>query len=214
MAVDPSQLTRRERRKHEVHTRIIEAAMALFEERGPQETTVAEIAERADVAHKTFFNHFPSKQHLLRAISEQSIDGLLETIEDARKQPGSNAERIHAFFTQVAEDAESAGPMRRELLTELIHTAHQSGNEPQQARRLHDAFAALVRDGVDSGEFRRDHDLETLTEMVQGAFYVLMFSWANLESYPLRARADAAARFLTDAMTDAPAPRRDSTSTS
>jgi AcrR family transcriptional regulator len=202
MSVDPSQLTRRERRKHEVHTRIIEAAMALFEERGPQETTVAEIAERADVAPKTFFNHFPSKQHLLRTISEHSIEGLLANIEEVRKQPGTTAARIHSFFALVAENAESAGPMHRELLTELIHTAHESGNEPQQARRMHDAFEALVRDGVESGEFGSVHDLETLTEMVQGAFYVLMFSWANLESYPLRARAGAAARFLTDAMID------------
>jgi len=210
MAVDPSQLSRRERRKHEVHTRIIEAAMTLFEERGPRETTVAEIAERADVAPKTFFNHFPTKQHLLRAISEQSIDALLEDIEEVRKRPGTTAARIQSFFALVAENAESAGPMHREVLTELIHTAHESGNEPQQALRMHDAFEALVRDGVDSGEFGGCHDLETLTEMVQGAFYVLMFSWANLESYPLRARAEAAARFLSDAMSHAP--RRRATS--
>jgi AcrR family transcriptional regulator len=203
MAVDPSQLTRRERRKHEVHTRILEGAMALFEERGPQETTVAEIAERADVAPKTFFNHFPSKQHLLRAIAEQSMDQLFTDIEDVRKRPGSAAGRLRAFFALVAENAEAAGPMHRELLTELIHSAHESGDEPQQARRMHDAFASLVRDGVEAGEFGRHHTLETLTEMVQGAFYVLMFSWANLETYPLRARAEAAARFLCDAMTDA-----------
>ena len=37
----------------------------------------------------------------------------------------------------------------------------------------------------------------------QGAFYVLMFNFANLEDYPLRRQALAAARFLGDAMTNA-----------
>ena len=40
--------------------------------------------------------------------------------------------------------------------------------------------------------------------MIIGAFYVLMFDWANLESYPLRQRALAAARFLGDAIAAPP----------
>ena len=37
-----------------------------------------------------------------------------------------------------------------------------------------------------------------------GAFYVLMFNWANLDAYPLERQAEAAARFLADAMTVQP----------
>jgi AcrR family transcriptional regulator len=195
-------LTRRERRKLEVHTRILEAAVALFEKRGPRETTVVEICERADVAHKTFFNHFPTKQHLLRAIAEASIEELLVDIEEIRKQPGSTRLRIERFFARIADNAEAAGPMHRELLTEIIYAAHEAGTEAQQARRLHAAFEGLVGEGAASGDLTRHHDVKTLTEMVQGAFYVLMFNFANLEDYPLRRRALAAARFLGDAMTD------------
>ncbi len=56
---DAPELTRRERRKREVRGRILAAAVGLFDERGFGATKVAEICERADVAHKTFFNHFP-----------------------------------------------------------------------------------------------------------------------------------------------------------
>jgi AcrR family transcriptional regulator len=193
--------SRRERRKLEVRTRILDAAIALFDERGPRQATVAEISERADVAPKTFFNHFPTKQHVMREIAEQAMEQLLVDIEEVRKRPGTTRERIERFFTLLSHNALAAGPMHRELLTEIIHAAHGSGNEAQQARRLHEAFQGLLREGA-ARDLTEAHDLETLTEMVQGAFYVLMFNWANSEGYPLRRRAMQAARFLGEALTN------------
>ena len=57
--------SRRERRVREVHDRIVAAAMDLFGTRGVESTKIDEICEAADIAQKTFFNHFPTKQHLV-----------------------------------------------------------------------------------------------------------------------------------------------------
>lgn len=195
-----SSLSRRDRRKLEVRNRILEAAVALFDERGFGATKVAEICEQADVAHKTFFNHFQSKQHLLSEIARDALEQLFVQIEEARKRPGTTRDRLRHFFTGIADNAEAAGPMHRELVTEIIHVAHEAGAHPEQARRLHAAIGTLVQDGRAAGDVTRAHDASTLTEMIIGAFYVLMFDWANLESYPLRQRALAAARFLGDAI--------------
>lgn len=192
-------LSRRERRKLEVRERILGAAIACFDERGPAAATVTEISERADVAQKTFFNHFASKQQLLRDIAERVLEQLLVDIEDARKLPGSTRARIAHFFARIADNATAAGPMHRELLTELIHTIHAASLETEQTRRLQDAFGAIVRDGLEAGDLTSSVPSETLTEMLMGAFYVLMFNWANLDGYPLRERARAAARFLGEA---------------
>ena len=110
------------------------------------------------------------------------------------------AEKLRAFFEQIATRTEDAGPMHRELLTELIHLAHEAGTERDQARRLHQAFRALVRDGRTAGDVSPAHSLETQTDIVVGAFYALMFTWANLDDYALRRQALAAARFLGDAL--------------
>lgn len=198
VSTEPS---RRERRKLEVRNRILTSAVELFDANGVQTTTVAEICERADVAQKTFFNHFPARRALLREIAEDGLSTLLEDIEAARKQPGSTRDRLLHFFSQVAENAENAGAMRRELLTEIIHAAHESASESEQARLLHDAFGAIVRDGVAAGDVGLRHDEDTLTELLIGAFYVLMLNFANLEGYPLRERATATARLLGDALT-------------
>ena len=197
---DAPELTRRERRKREVRGRILAAAVGLFDERGFGATKVAEICERADVAHKTFFNHFPSKRHLLRAVAGDAVDQLLVEIEEARKRPGSTRERLLQFFGRVADNADEAGPMHRELLTEMVHVASEAGTGSEQARRLHDAFGGLIREGRAAGDVSAVHHLDTQTEMVLGAFYALMFNWAHLEGYPLRRQARAAASFLGDAL--------------
>jgi AcrR family transcriptional regulator len=54
-------VTKRERTR----TRLLEAALELFVERGYEATTVAQIAARAGVTEMTFFRHFPSKESVL-----------------------------------------------------------------------------------------------------------------------------------------------------
>lgn len=55
--------SRRERKKNATREAIHEAALSLAEEVGLAAVTVETITERADVAPRTFFNHFPSKVH-------------------------------------------------------------------------------------------------------------------------------------------------------
>jgi AcrR family transcriptional regulator len=200
MAAPSSGATRRERRKHELRERVLEASRELFDAQGVAATTVAEICERADVAQKTFFNHFETKPQLLREIAREGLERTLVGLEEIRKQHRSTAERLAAFFRHIADNAEAAGPMHRELLTEIIHISQEAGSESEQARRLHAGFGALIRDGRAEGDVSRDDSLQTQTEMLLGAFYALMFNWAHLEDYPLRRQAAAAARFLTRAL--------------
>ncbi|MBT37957.1 MAG: hypothetical protein CL938_05340 [Deltaproteobacteria bacterium] len=198
---DPQQIPRRERRKLEVRNRILEASVELVEANGVEATRVVEICERADVAHKTFFNHFASKQHLLSEIARHALNELLADIEQARKQLTSTRGRIQHFFENLAHNVDEAGPMHRELINEIVRIIHEEGDEPDQARKLHDAFESIIREGAVSGDLTDRHSFETLTEMLMGAFYVLMFNWANLNGYPMRERALATARFLADSMT-------------
>jgi AcrR family transcriptional regulator len=203
LAAAKEDLSRRERRKLEVRERILEAAAGLFDEQGFHAAKVGDICTRADVADKTFFNHFQNKQGLLRELANHAVDQLVGEIEAARAGKRTTRERLLAFFAQVARNAEAAGPMHRELLTELVHAVHGSPSKSENAHKLHTAFAAIVRDGLAAGEVTRRHDTATLTQIILGAFYVLMFDFANLESFPIRKQSLSVARFLADALAPA-----------
>jgi len=196
----PHLAPRRERRKLEVRQRIVDAATELFDERGFEATKVSEICERADVVNKTFFNHFPTKQHLLREIAEAQIGILFEDIRLARERSEGTRARLTWFFERIADNIDAAGPMRRELVTEMILTTQASSDGSLQSRRLQEAFSGLIRDGRAAGDVNESHPLATQTELVLGTFYALMFGWGNVESYPLRRRALGAARLLGDAL--------------
>jgi AcrR family transcriptional regulator len=63
--------------------RLQKAAMELFLERGYAEVTVAEIADRAGLTKRTFFNHFADKREVLFAGAKDFEAGIVKHLTDA-----------------------------------------------------------------------------------------------------------------------------------
>jgi AcrR family transcriptional regulator len=79
----------RERKKQRTKAAIAEAALRLFDERGFEHTTVADIAAAADVAPRTFFTYFPSKEHALFVEFDETLASLQARLQD--REPGETA---------------------------------------------------------------------------------------------------------------------------
>jgi AcrR family transcriptional regulator len=82
--------------------RLQEAAMALYVDQGYEQTTVAEIAERAGVTARTFFRHFADKREVLFAGSEQLEAAMLAALASAPAD-ASPLEAVGAALDASAE---------------------------------------------------------------------------------------------------------------
>jgi AcrR family transcriptional regulator len=203
--VTDSQPSRRERRRLEIRSRVLDAALSLFEAQGYEATTVTEVARRADIAYGTFFNHFPSKLHLLRELSDLALQNLFENLEELRKRPGSFGEHLVALFESSAERAVAKGPRVRELTGAMMALAFPE-TAGQDDRRIRVAFRRILEDGIAAGEVREGIDPDTLTDVVVGTWYSMFLSWVHFDDYPLRERASCAARFLAETLVGPHAP--------
>jgi AcrR family transcriptional regulator len=81
---DAVALSLRERKKLETHRSVWQTALQLFEERGFDNVTVAEIAAAANVSKMTVFNYFPTKEDLVFAPMEEHIEDLAKVVRERR----------------------------------------------------------------------------------------------------------------------------------
>src|SRR5215813_2309798 len=94
--------TRRTRQAAQTRAEILTAAIELFGEHGWAGTTLAAIAERADVAVETIYSGFRSKKGLLRAALDVAVVGDTEAIPFSERPEakalaeGTRDQRLHA----------------------------------------------------------------------------------------------------------------------
>jgi AcrR family transcriptional regulator len=72
----------RERKKRQTRETIAAAAAALFQARGFDAVTVADVARAADVSEKTIFNYFPAKEDLVLHDGGERLAALIQAIRD------------------------------------------------------------------------------------------------------------------------------------
>src|SRR5262249_24455017 len=83
-----------ERRKARTRRNLLAAARHLFAARGVEDTTIADIAERADIAIGSFYNHFSTKEELLDALIEQALSEQLRLLQRRQAELSDPAEKI------------------------------------------------------------------------------------------------------------------------
>jgi AcrR family transcriptional regulator len=113
--VGDDELGRRERKKMETRAALARAAIGLALERGPDNVTVEEIADAADVSVRTFFNYFAAKEEAMvgqdpaliavlhdALLARPASEPPLEALRQVLAPPGADLVKVADSMTRRA----------------------------------------------------------------------------------------------------------------
>lgn len=158
----------------ENRARILDAAEAVFAEKGPTAST-EEVAERAGVGIGTVFRHFGTKDELLVAVLRRILEGLAATARERVDDP----DPATAFF-EVLERIVEQGRLKR-VVAAGLSSPDDMPPKGDWVVPLRDALAELLPRAQSAGAVRGDIGVDELMVVIAAA--------ANAAKYTGRDRA-------------------------
>jgi len=153
--------TRQQRRREQTRARLIAAAKMLIAERGVGSVGLSEITEVADLGAGTFYNYFQSRDDIVEAVAEESVESL-----------GAALDRLTADMPDAAEVfGYSLRHLVRQAITDPVwgwFVVRLGVAHPALIRILGPRAARDLRKGAESGRFSIA-DIDVATSCVFGA---------------------------------------------
>lgn len=186
--------------------RILEAAIAVFGERGFQVTTIKDIASGAGISSGSLYTYFSDKDDLFRAAVEFGWTRFISKLEDLSAAGMKRKERISALLDDGFKTLELSLPLLRGM---LFDSSRQCLLEPHITRVANAIDALLLPDDADSPQISRKivdqgirHQLIRIT--MNGILFTAAFDSSEPVSGTLNGLKESLAVFLAQFETIAP----------
>ncbi len=141
MSTAPSD--RRTRKRLATRQRISDIASRLFIERGFDQVTVDQIAEAADVARMTVFNHFSRKEDMFFDLDEEAREDLLTALQK-RPPETSPVEALRLFAHQAIAEGRPYIRFFEAGSDQFLQTIRASEALKARARAIRDELADML----------------------------------------------------------------------
>jgi AcrR family transcriptional regulator len=145
----------RERKNAQVKRAFYKAAMALFRQKGVERTTVDEIAERAGFSRATYFNHFGTKEGVLRYYGQRLQERMEELLAEATPN-ASPLERIREMLLAMAREADRCSDELKFIYLHSMRDPDYFASPTPARRRTFEMVCDLVTEAQRGGEIRSD----------------------------------------------------------
>jgi len=187
---------RRQRRSVETRERLFRAALDLFARKGFTETTVGDITEAADVGKGTFFNYFPSKDHILLAFGEMQLAKLESAVAQARESDESMPEFLRSLGVRMTQE-----PIRHPGIIRTLLQAYLSTTPVREAmldlqKRVHALHTEIVQLGQERGEIRKDLPAADIAHVFRQTIFGTLLFWSLYGDATLHPRMESAFNVL------------------
>lgn len=181
---------RRERHRAEMRERIFRAALQLFAERGYLETTVEDITEAADVGKGTFFNYFPTKEHVLSRYGEERVQEIERCLERARSGREPVLAVLKDLATDLAGQSSESPDLIRSVFAANLSCAPVRAELQKRIQRGRQLLGEIFALGQERGEIRRDLSPAELGRLMRLIFMGVTIAWAINPESSLRGTAE------------------------
>lgn len=166
---------------------ILDAAEALFEEKGFQKTTISDIAKAMKVAQGMLYYYFKSKEELLGAlVHRQVVVVMAETKSQPEFAEGTPRQKISAMMSALLSSACSADSVLVRAFFDASNAQVRDRVNRQIEQSINASMRAIIEEGVQTGFFKVV-DTETVLE------FMLQFGELIIEAVHAR-RSDAQLR--------------------
>jgi AcrR family transcriptional regulator len=164
----------RERRRAELY----DVAIELFVEKTYEKTTMEDIADRADVARATVFNHFPRKAAFLQEWATRRREHAIKAAHAGG--PESSAQEILVrFFAEIGALSDASRPESVAMILESVRLA-----ETWQRSPLAVEFAAIIAQAQHRGEIDPAVNADRAGLILSSSYFVILTAWASEEPAP------------------------------
>jgi AcrR family transcriptional regulator len=187
---------RRERRTAETRERLFRAALDLFARKGFSETTVEDITEAADVGKGTFFNYFPSKDHILLAFGEMQLAKLQSLVEEARRTGDPMPQFLRSLGVRMTQEPTRHPGIIRTLLQAYLSTTPVRAAMLDLQKRVHALHTEIVRIGQERGEIREDLPASEIAHVFRQTVFGTLLIWSLNGDATLHERMESAFNVL------------------
>lgn len=158
---NPNTVPRKEREKLARQKEILNAARELFVSNGYADTTLDDIAKKAEFGKGTIYNYFNNKEELVAAIMDQMIDEMLDHVRASISESGVSDARsaLHAYAIGMLRIARENWEFTRMFMKEL-HQAKAHGNTSfiqcrlERIKSVWDILAEPIRKDIEAGKLR------------------------------------------------------------
>jgi AcrR family transcriptional regulator len=146
---------------------LLDAAVALFNERGYEATSVDEVAGRLGVTKSAIYHHVPSKGELLRLALDRALDALFAVTEETGATTGPAIARLEYVVRGSVRVLAAELPFVT-LLLRLRGNTEVERTALQRRREFDRIVAGLVRAAEHEGDVRTDVDPAVISRLLFG----------------------------------------------
>lgn len=133
--------------------RILREASHLFAARGYYGSSTRDIATAVGIRQPSLFHHFPNKQAIFQELLSYSLDDSAEVADFLARKAGSPAARLYRFLVEDFRYLMDSPYDLRSIFNGDVLLDEEFEPWERTAGRLYVAVAAIVRQGIEVGEF-------------------------------------------------------------